>query len=95
MGLAVLPARLKDEMKTIADAILAGKNIADAPAIAHHAEWFEAFRGLYTFDEENVDKILRREIGKTFVHVLEDAGVYKCTPDGREAMMRFIRSMNL
>ena len=95
MGLAVLPARLKDEMKAVADAILAGKNIADDPAIAHHAAWFDTFAGLYTFDEENVEKILRREIGKTFVRVLEDAGVYKCTPDGREAMMRFINSMNL
>ena len=58
-------------------------------------EWFASFAGLYTFDETNVDKILRREIGKTFVRVLEDAGVYKCTPDGREAMMRSIKSMNL
>ena len=95
MGLAVLPARLKDEMRAVADAILAGNNIADDPAIAHHAEWLESFRGLYSFDENNVEKILRREIGKTFVCVLEDAGVYKCNPEGRAAMMRFIKSMNL
>ncbi len=95
MGLAVLPARLKGEMRAIADAILAGKSIADDPAIAHHAEWLDGFRGLYSFDADNVEKILRREIGKTFVRVLEDAGVYKCTPDGRVAMMRFIKSMNL
>ena len=95
MGLAVLPARLKEEMRLVAEAILAGRDIAAEPAIAHHAEWFASFAGLYTFDENNVDKILRREIGKTFVRVLEDAGVYKCTPDGREAMMRFIKSMNL
>ena len=95
MGLAVLPARLKNEMKLLADAILQGTDIAANPAIAHHAEWYASFAGLYSFDADNVDKILRREIGKTFVRVLEDAGVYKCTPDGREAMMRFIKSMNL
>ena len=95
MGLAVLPSRLKDEMHAVAEAILAGKNIAEDPAIAHHADWFEGFRENYTFDADNVEKILRREIGRTFVHVLEDAGVYKCTPEGREAMMRFIKSMNL
>ena len=93
MGLAVLPARLKDEMRAVADAILAGKNIADDPAIAHHAEWLESFRGLYSFDENNVEKILRREIGKTFVCVLEDAGVYKCTPEGRAAFRKFIASV--
>ncbi|MBQ8576433.1 MAG: UDP-glucose--hexose-1-phosphate uridylyltransferase [Clostridia bacterium] len=95
MGLAVLPARLKDEMKTLADTVLAGKNIADDPAIAHHADWFAAFSDNYTFDENNITDILHREIGNTFVHVLEDAGVYKCTEEGRAAMMRFIDSMNV
>ncbi len=95
MGLAVLPARLKDEMKAVADAILAGKNIADDPKIAHHAAWYENFRNDYTFTEENVMEILHAEIGKTFTHVLEDAGVYKCDEAGRAAMMRFIASMNV
>ena len=86
---------LKNEMKLLADAVLAGEDIADNPKIAHHADWFAAFADRYTFTEENITGILHAEIGKTFVHVLEDAGVYKCNAEGRAAMMRFIRSMNL
>ena len=47
----------------------------------------------YNFTKENVDTILKSEIGKTFVRVLEDAGVYKCTPEGREAFLRFVNSI--
>ena len=41
-------------------------------------------------DRENVDDILKEEVGMVFVHVLEDAGVFKCTPEGRSAFDRFI-----
>mgnify|MGYP003322208670 CR=1 FL=1 len=50
--------------------------------------------GEETFTEENIDGILKCEIGKTFVKVLEDAGVYKCTPEGREAFCRFVNYVN-
>lgn len=43
--------------------------------------------------EENVMDILKEEVGITFTHVLEDAGVYKCTPEGREAFLRFIGTL--
>ena len=95
MGLAVLPARLKQEMRLLADTVLAGKCVADVPEIAHHAEWFAAFADAYTFTEENITDILHKEIGKTFVHVLEDAGVYKCDEAGRAAMMRFVNALHL
>ncbi len=90
MGLAVLPARLKGEMEQLAQCILAGKNPADDAAIAHHADWYAAFADQYTFTAENVDAILCEEIGRTFVRVLEHAGVYKCTDEGRAAFMRFV-----
>lgn len=90
MGLAVLPSRLKTEMQALKEAILTGAEIRKDPMIAKHADWFEAFRASYTFTEENTEKILQDEIGKTFVRVLEDAGVYKCTEDGRRAFERFI-----
>ena len=38
--------------------------------------------------------ILKKEIGVTFTHVLEDAGVYKCTAAGREAFLRFVDFVN-
>ena len=44
-------------------------------------------------DEGNVMDIIKEEIGKVFVKVLEDAGVYKNTPAGREAFHRFIESL--
>ena len=44
-------------------------------------------------NKDNVDGILKHEIGEVFVKVLEDAGVYKCTADGRAAFMRFIKSI--
>lgn len=88
MGLAVLPARLKTEMAVLADAILAGENLRDNPATALHADWAERFAAECTV--ENVQEILRREIGLVFSTVLEHAGVYKRTEKGRAAFLRFI-----
>ncbi len=93
MGLAVLPARLKKEMELLAETILSGKDISSVPEINKHAQWFKNFKDNYIFTAENTDEILRIEIGKTFIRVLEDAGVYKCTDEGREAFVRFIESI--
>ena len=43
--------------------------------------------------EENIEDILKNEIGKVFVKVLEDAGVYKCTEEGRAAFLKFIGAL--
>ena len=94
MGLAVLPARLKAEMEALRAAILAGADIRADEALAKHADWLDSFRGAYTFTEENTEEILRCEIGKTFVRVLCDAGVYKCDAAGREAFLRFVQYVN-
>ena len=93
MGLAVLPARLKDEMAEMKRAILSGTDFSALDSIAKHKEWFEAFKGEYAFTPDNVEDILKKEVGKTFVEVLCDAGVYKDTEDGREAFMRFINTL--
>ncbi|MCD8150264.1 MAG: galactose-1-phosphate uridylyltransferase, partial [Clostridiales bacterium] len=92
-GLAVLPARLKSEMDLMAEYILAGKDLRADEALEKHADWYDTFKDSYTFTEENVETILQDEIGKVFVKVLEDAGVYKCTPEGREAFQRFIGTL--
>ncbi|MBS6397430.1 MAG: UDP-glucose--hexose-1-phosphate uridylyltransferase [Clostridiales bacterium] len=94
MGLAVLPSRLKDEMALLKDAILTGKDLAADEVLSKHADWAAGFLPHYTtLTEENMDHILQQEIGKVFVQVLEDAGVYKCTPEGREAFLRFIQTL--
>ncbi len=90
MGLAVLPARLCSEMDRLGKLILEGGDIAADEVCAKHAEWFASFADKYTFTSENVDSILCEEIGRTFVGVLEDAGVYKLTEEGRAAFMRFV-----
>ncbi len=94
MGLAVLPARLKQEIELLCEALVAGDSVADIPAIAKHADWTAAFAHKYNFDALNVRGILEDEIGKTFVRVLEDAGVYKRTEEGKAAFLRFIDAVN-
>ena len=93
MGLAVLPARLLGEMDMVAEAILAGRDLREDETTAKHADWVESFIGSYEVTAENVHKMLEDEIGKTFVRVLEDAGVYGSDAKGREAMVRFINSV--
>ena len=94
MGLAVLPARLKDELAIMEGAILDGKSFSDIPEIEKHAEWYDCFKDDYIFTPENTLDILKGEVGKTFVNVLRDAGVYKDTEQGMRAFLRFIDSVN-
>ena len=93
MGLAVLPARLKDEIEIMCGAILGGKDFSTVAEIEKHGEWFESFKESYEFTADNVEGILKTEIGKTFVNVLRDAGVYKDNDAGRAAFMKFINSI--
>ena len=91
MGLAVLPARLKGEMELLEEYILEGKDIRSNEQIAKHADWVDEFLPSYPdINAENIGYILEQEVGKVFCQVLEDAGVYKCTPEGLEAFHRFI-----
>ncbi len=71
-----------------------GKNPADGETLKKYAAWLDSFKDSYTFNEENTEEILRIEIGKTFLGVLSDAGVYKCNEEGREYFSRFIDYVN-
>ena len=94
MGLAVLPSRLKTELQLLADYIVERKDIRSEESIAKHADWVEKFLpGYDRVDRDNVMEILQKEVGLVFEQVLEDAGVYKCTKEGREAFGRFLRSV--
>jgi len=94
MGLAVLPSRLKGELTALADAIVAGKDIAADEVLSKHAQWVEGFKNQYTFTEENALEIVLQETGKVFSAVLEDAGVYKNTDAGKAAFAKFIEHVN-
>ena len=94
MGLAVLPSRLKKELHNLAEAVVAGRDIAADAVLEKHASWVEELKKTYTFTAENALEILLQETGKVFSEVLEDAGVYKNTPAGRAAFLRFISHVN-
>ena len=94
MGLAVLPTRLKEELELLEEYILSGKDISSNEKIAKHEDWVKELLEKYPdINAENIQAILQKEVGLVFVHVLEDAGVYKCTPKGREDFMRFVDSL--
>ena len=93
MGLAVLPARLKGELAELADALVQGADLRGSETLAKHADWAEELKTRYTFTAENVTDSLQSEVGAVFAQVLEHAGVYKCTPEGRAAFQRFIDSV--
>ena len=93
MGLAVLPARLKEELAAVAGALVAGADLRANELTAKHADWAEGFKGKYTITAENALEIVQKETGLVFAQVLEHAGVYKYTDEGRAAFMRFLNSI--
>ena len=93
MGLAVLPARLKDELHAVADALVSGGDLRADERTEKHADWAEELKQRYQFTAENALEILRHETGLVFSQVLEHAGVYKRTPEGRDAFLRFLKSV--
>lgn len=93
MGLAVLPARLKDEMKRLGEFIVEGRDIREDEELEKHADWVDSFRDDYEFMADNVDEIIQKEIGIVFMKVLEHAGVYKNDEAGQQAFMKFIESL--
>ena len=94
MGLAVLPSRLKGELAALEEAILAGADIGADPVLSKHAPWVEELKTRHTFTKENTAAILQEEVGQVFAKVLEHAGVYKRTEDGRKAFLRFVEVVN-
>ena len=94
MGLAVLPARLKDEMEKLAEAILTGADLRKDEVLEKHADWVEGFLpGYQEVSRDNIMDILHKEIGDVFMQVLEDAGVYKRDAEGQAAFDRFVKTL--
>ncbi|MBO0959378.1 UDP-glucose--hexose-1-phosphate uridylyltransferase [Neobacillus sp. MM2021_6] len=92
MGLAVLPARLKVELEEVERFIL-GR--ADAQVADYHLEWAKELKACYqaVINEANVEAVVREEVGKKFLRVLEDAGVFKRDEEGAAGFLRFIKSL--
>ena len=94
MGLAVLPSRLKQELTELAEAAVSGKDISSHESLGKHAAWLKEMKKQHTFTAENALEIILQETGKVFAAVLEDAGVYKNTPQGKAAFARFADYVN-
>ncbi len=47
-----------------------------------------------SMNRDNAMEVLMQETGRVFAGVLEEAGVYKCTGQGREQFLRFIDAVN-
>ncbi len=93
MGLAVLPARLKEELAAVAEALAEGKDLDADPRTQSHAKWARDFAGKYTITKDNALDVVYQETGAVFAQVLEHAGVYKRTPEGKEAFLRFLNQV--
>ncbi|MDU7240308.1 UDP-glucose--hexose-1-phosphate uridylyltransferase [Clostridium sp.] len=95
LGLAVLPARLKDELEIIKLALVNDTDdIYNNEEMKIHLNWYEEIkRNNPSINKENVDYIIEKEVGKVFSKVLEHCGVFKWDEDGKEAMQRYINSL--
>ena len=93
MGLAVLPARLKEELAAVAEGLVSGRDLRADQRTAKHAAWAESFVPNYTITAENALEIVQKETGLVFAQVLEHAGVYKRTAEGKEAFLRFLNTI--
>ncbi|WP_407425415.1 UDP-glucose--hexose-1-phosphate uridylyltransferase [Treponema sp.] len=96
MGLAILPGRLKTELADLNAALRSKKDISSDENLSKHARWCSELCKKYDFSSmsaEKCDSVLKEEVGHVFSKVLEHAGVYKCTAEGREAFMRFIKTL--
>ena len=88
MGLAILPPRLKEELKQVQDYLLGRENTV----ATYHQEWADDLKATHPsiIDEAEAEAIVRESVGQIFARVLEDAGVYKRTAEGQAAFGRFV-----
>jgi UTP--hexose-1-phosphate uridylyltransferase len=94
MGLAVLPSRLEGELSALGDAIVKKEDISKHPVLMKHFAFSEGIKRKYSsITKENIHKILQKEVGRVFLEVLRDAGIFKDTEEGREGFRRFVQSL--
>ena len=92
MGLAILPPRLKTELKDVEDYLL-GQGNQVAPI---HQEWADELKAQNTnVTAEEVTEVVRQSVADIFARVLEDAGVYKTNSEGLDQFKAFVDFVNL
>ncbi len=93
MGLAVLPARLKNELELLKGCLMGNQNIDEYEELEKHREWYNYLKNKYKDANLDFDKILKLEVGKVFERILTDAGVFKQNSEGLKAFERFANSV--
>lgn len=95
MGLAVLPARLKEELNILKNILLKKDNIKNHEHMHIHKDWYEHIKKSYeNITHSNVDKIIEQEVALKFATVLTHAGVFKNDDEGNEGIKKFISYIN-
>lgn len=95
MGLAVLPARLKEELALVTEGLIAGTDLNADERTAKHAAWAEQVKADHQeLNADNATDIVRAEVGIVFGKVLENCGVFKADAAGKEAFRRFVAAVN-
>lgn len=89
MGLAILPPRLKAELKEVREYLLDKSN--EISSI--HLEWADEIKEAQTVTEETVDAVVEDAVGEVFLQVLKDAGVFKRDEAGQKAFKQFIMEL--
>ncbi|MDY6430615.1 MAG: UDP-glucose--hexose-1-phosphate uridylyltransferase [Bacilli bacterium] len=92
MGLAILPSRLKQEMEYMKQYLL--EEPLDLSLISSHKPWLDSLKIKHKFNKNNVDLLLKQEIGLTFAELLKDSGVFKPTEEGLIFFKRFVDFLN-
>ena len=93
MGLAILPGRLKEELQLIKEDLLKKEEIINNK-ILHHKKWVESFKNKYHLTSDNIDQVLKNEVGKAFSEILECCGVFKINSETQSHVLRFIERVN-
>ncbi|MFD3078446.1 UDP-glucose--hexose-1-phosphate uridylyltransferase, partial [Streptococcus agalactiae] len=91
MGLAILPPRLKEELGLVERYLLGEVN----EVVSYHQKWADNLKLVSEITSGNVEQIVKDAVGKVFSRVLEDAGVFKRTPEGKAAFRRFVESVGV
>lgn len=85
MGLAVLPARLKEELEAVKQAIVTDSKLPEKYKV--HGNWTTYLKQIY--NNEDIDNFLNDQVALKFVKCIEDSGVFKQTSRGANQFDRF------
>jgi len=95
MGLAVLPARLKEELNVLKEYLInKTADVSNDETVAKHSDWYKYLLEKHSnISEENAYEILQEEVGLKFLEVLCHAGVFKRDETGFVAFDKFINTL--